>query len=162
DAPAAVNLLERASGLLPERSAERLDLLVDLAEELHQVGRLQQARGTLEEALDRAATDGDAGVVARARLELANLRTRLDAEAQAADELERAAEHAVEVFERLGDDKRLARALVALADVHWIHCRVAPIEPLLERARQLAIRAGDARELSQIRYALARAAALGP
>jgi tetratricopeptide (TPR) repeat protein len=39
---------------------------------------------------------------------------------------------------------------------------VTPGEPLLERARELASRSGDARELSQIRFGLARAAALGP
>jgi tetratricopeptide (TPR) repeat protein len=49
-----------------------------------------------------------------------------------------------------------------IADAHWLRCRVTPGEPLLERARELATRSGDARELSQIRFALARAAALGP
>jgi class 3 adenylate cyclase len=162
DAPAAVNLLGRAAELLRESPTERLELLVDLAEALHEVGKLQRAREVLQEALDRAKADRDVGVEARARLELASLRPLFDTEAETADELLHAGEHAVAVFERLGDDRQLARALVRLADAHWLHCRVAPMEPLLERALELAIRARGARELSQIRYGLARAAALGP
>jgi class 3 adenylate cyclase/tetratricopeptide (TPR) repeat protein len=162
DAPAAANLLSRASALLPDTSSDRREVLVDLAEALHVVGRLQQARDLLEEVLDRAATDGDAGAEARARLELARIRPLYDTESEPAVRLQRAGERAVAVFERLGDDRRLAGALVRLADAHWMQCRAKPTEPLLERARELAVRVGDARELSQIRYGLARAAALGP
>ena len=56
----------------------------------------------------------------------------------------------------------LARSLRRIADVHWLRCRVAPGEPLLERALEHARRAGDDRELSEIRQALIRGAAIGP
>jgi class 3 adenylate cyclase len=162
DASAAASLLARAVGLLSQEAPERGELLVDLAEALHETGELQHAREILQQALEGASASGDDAVEARARLELANLRPLFDPGSDALDELQLAGEHAVAVFERLGDDRRLARALLRIADAHWLHCRVTPGEPLLERAHELATRSGDARELSQIRFALARAAALGP
>ena len=162
DAPAAASLFRRAAGLMSQDAPERGGLLVDLAEALHETGELQQALEILQQALEGAATSGDDAVEARARLELANLRPLFDPGADSLEELQLAGEHAVAVFERLGDDTRLARALLRIADAHWLRCRVTPGEPLLERAHELATRSGDARELSQIRFALARAAALGP
>jgi class 3 adenylate cyclase/tetratricopeptide (TPR) repeat protein len=160
DAPAAATLFARAVALLPESEKERLDVRVDYAEALHAVGRLHEARDVLEEVLDGA--DADPGVAARARLELAFLRPKIDTDSEAVDDFQRAGELTAAVFEELGDDRRLTRALVRLADAHWMHCRAAQMEPLLERARALSVRAGDTRELAQIRYGLARAAALGP
>jgi class 3 adenylate cyclase/tetratricopeptide (TPR) repeat protein len=161
DAPAAATLFSRAAALLPESERERLDVRVDLAEALHAVGRLHEARDVLEEVLNDNA-DVDPGAAARARLELAFLRPKIDTDSEAVDDFQRAGELAAAVFEELGDDRRLTRALVRLADAHWMHCRAAEMEPLLERARSLSVRAGDTRELAQIRYGLARAAALGP
>jgi ATP/maltotriose-dependent transcriptional regulator MalT len=66
------------------------------------------------------------------------------------------------VFERLGDDVGLARALLVVADAYWLRCQVGPTEPLLERAREHAARARDERTLSKIRLGLIRAAAVGP
>jgi class 3 adenylate cyclase/tetratricopeptide (TPR) repeat protein len=162
DAPAAANLLGRALLLLPDGALGRDELLVQLAEALHEVGELHRARELLEEARDRAVAAGDAGLEVRAELELANWRPQLDPESTWVDDLQSAGERAVEVFERLGDDRGLARALSRVAVAHWLRCRVEPIEPLLERALRHALRAGDARELSNIRYGLVRAAALGP
>ena len=162
DAPAAVSLLSRAVRLLPLDAPERAELLVELADALHRVGQLQQEREVLEEALEATRKSADERVEAYARLELASLLPHFDAESDAADELRQAAERAVTVFERLGDDRGLARALLHVADAHWLRCRVAPMQPLLERAREHALRAGDAYELAQIRQALVRAAAVGP
>ena len=162
DAPAAVNLLERAGALLPEEAPERLELRIELADALHEAGQLQRVGELLEEALSRAEELGDAGLEARARLELACLRPFVDPETAALDDILEAAEHAAEVFERLGDDVGLARSLRRIADTHWLRCRVGPGEPLLQRALELAERAGDERELFEIRQALIRSAAVGP
>ncbi len=162
DAPAAASLFGRAVGLLPRDARERGELLVDQAEALHEVGELQRSREVLQQALDGAAVAGDGVVEARARLELAYLRNLSDPGSDALEELQLAGEHAVSVFERMQDDRRLARALLRIADAHWLRCRVTPAEPLRERAHELATRSGDARELSQIRFGLARGSALGP
>jgi tetratricopeptide (TPR) repeat protein len=123
---------------------------------------LHREREVLEEALETTRKTADERVEAYARLELASLLPHFDAESDAADELRQAAERAVTIFERLGDDRGLARALLRVADAHFLRCRVAPGQPLLERAREHAQRAGDAYELAQIRQALVRAAAVGP
>jgi class 3 adenylate cyclase/tetratricopeptide (TPR) repeat protein len=162
DAPAAINLLERAGALLPEDAPERLDLRLELADALHSAGDLQRVGELLEGALAQAELAGNAGVQARARLELACLQPHVDPESAALDEILAAAEHGAEVFERIGDDAGLALSLRRIADVHWLRCRVAPGEPLLERALEHARRAGDDRELSVIRQALVRGAAVGP
>ena len=162
DASAAVSLLSRALQLLPSNSPERAELLVELADALHRVGRLQQEREVLEEALEAIRKTADERVEAHVRLGLASLLPHFAAESDAADELRQAAERAVAIFERLGDDRGLARALLRVADAHWLRCRVAPMQPLLKRAREHAQRAGDAYELAQIRQALVRAAAVGP
>jgi class 3 adenylate cyclase/tetratricopeptide (TPR) repeat protein len=160
DAPAAVSLLNRSLRLLPPDAPERAELLIDLADALHRVGQLQGERDVLEEALE--APGSDERVEARARLELASLLPLSGAESDAAEQLYQAAERAVLIFERLGDDRGLARALLRVADAHWLRCRVTPMQPLLERARKHAQRAGDAYELAQIRQALVRAATVGP
>ena len=162
DTPGAASLLGRAAHLLPDSAEGRGELLVDLAEALHEVGALQRTREILEKARARGAAVGDEGLEARAELELANLRPQLGTDSTWVDELQRAGERAVAVFEQVGDDRALARALCRVADAHWLRCRVEPIEPLLERAQRHALLAGAARELSQIRYGLARALALGP
>jgi class 3 adenylate cyclase len=163
DAPAAASLFARAADLLPEKETVRLEITVDLGEALHEIGELQQSREVLEQVLAGAVANGNPGVEARAQLELSRLRLLFDTDSEgAAHELRRAAERAVSVSETLGDDRGLAKALVSIADAHWTECKVAPMEPVLARAREHARTAGDARTLSRIRYGLVRAAALGP
>ncbi|HEU0303815.1 MAG TPA: adenylate/guanylate cyclase domain-containing protein [Gaiellaceae bacterium] len=162
DAPAAVNLLERAGALLPEDAPEWLELRLELADALHGAGDLQRVGELLEGALAQAERSGNAGIEARARLELVSLRPYVDPQAMVLEDMLQAAEHAADVLERIGDDAGLARSLRRIADVHWLRCRVGPGEPLLERALEHARRAGDERELSEIRRALLRAAAIGP
>ena len=74
DAPAAVNLLERAGALLPEDAPERLELRLELADALHECRRVAASRRAAGGCADAAEAAGDAGVEARARLELACLR----------------------------------------------------------------------------------------
>ncbi len=83
DAPAAVNLLERAGALLPEDAPERLELRLELADALREAGDLQRVGELLETALAQAEEAGDAGAEARARLDLAWLRPHIDPDSAA-------------------------------------------------------------------------------
>jgi class 3 adenylate cyclase/tetratricopeptide (TPR) repeat protein len=162
DAPAAVNLLERAGALLPETAPERLELRLELADALHGAGDLHRVGEQLEAALAQAEQAGNLGLEARARLELASWRPRMDPDSAALDDMLQAAEHAAEVFERIGDDAGLSRSLRRMADVYWLRCRVGPGEPLLRRALEHALSAGDEGEIAKIRQALIQGAAVGP
>jgi tetratricopeptide (TPR) repeat protein len=66
DTPAAVNLLERASVLLPTGDPVRLEAQPDLGSALLAFGELARAEAVLTAALDAARTAGDASGVARA------------------------------------------------------------------------------------------------
>src|SRR4029077_7225775 len=59
DAPATVNLLGRATGLLPERDSYRLELCCELSLALLTTGELRQATETLAAAAETAADAGD-------------------------------------------------------------------------------------------------------
>src|SRR5262249_24178975 len=72
DAPAAVSLLRRAAGLLPDSAPFRIDVLCELGIALRGAGRLEEAAGTLVTAVAVAALAGDRRSELRARLELAN------------------------------------------------------------------------------------------
>jgi tetratricopeptide (TPR) repeat protein len=162
DAPAAVNLLERAGALLPEDAPERLELRLELADALREAGDLQRVGELLEVALAQAEEVGNAGAEARARLDLAWLRPHIDPDSASLEDMVEAAERAAAVFERIGDDAGVARSLRHMAAAYWGRCRVEPGEPLLERAFEHAQRAADERELSEIRQALIWCAAVGP
>jgi tetratricopeptide (TPR) repeat protein len=157
-----VNLLERAGALLPEDSPDRLDLRLELAAALREAGDLQRVSELLEAALAQAEDSGNAGAEARARLDLAWLRPHIEPEAASVGEMVEAAERAAAVFERIGDNAGVARSLRHVAAAYWGRCQVEPGEPLLERALDHAARAGDERELSEIRQALMWCAAVGP
>jgi tetratricopeptide (TPR) repeat protein len=65
------------------------------------------------------------------------------------EELEREARRAVEVFEELGDERRLAKAWELLAWALWLRCRAAATEEALRHAIEHARRVGDGRTEAQ-------------
>ena len=73
DARATVNLLGRATALLPEQDEERLWLTCELGEAMHTAGDLTRAEGTLSEADERAEAAGLRALELRARLALLNV-----------------------------------------------------------------------------------------
>ena len=124
DAPAAVNLLGRATGLLPEGDSYRLELCCELSLALLTAGELRRANETLAAAAQAAADAGDRRLELRARLELAYQRLFSD-EGRAAELLDAAA-RALPVFDAVEDYRSLGRAWLTLSFVHGLmHCRHA-------------------------------------
>ncbi len=162
DAPAAASLLERAAGLLDEETEASVDLALVRAQAARQTGQLRRAADLLERSLASARQARDRGRETRARLELARLRPFVDPDSAAASELRLVAEAAASTFAELGDDAGRARALLSLADAHWLSCRVEPMEAVLERALRHVEETGVTHDLPELRYALVRAAAHGP
>src|SRR2546430_11662169 len=66
--PGVVNLLGRATQLLPEKDATRLELVPDLATALTEVGDLSQADSILGETVEAARAAGNARLEWQARL----------------------------------------------------------------------------------------------
>jgi DNA-binding SARP family transcriptional activator len=119
DTPAAINLLGRATGLLPERDSVRLELRCELGLALRTAGDLARAEETLVSAVETAAAAGDRRLELRARLELSYVRLFSDPEGRA-DELLDVTAQALPVFEAVEDHRSLGRAWLTLAFVHGL------------------------------------------
>jgi DNA-binding SARP family transcriptional activator len=148
DMIAANNLLSRAASLLPNASRARPELLTDLGEVLRETGDFERAETVLAEAIDAAAAFGDRAGDVHARLIRLRLRMQVDP-AVSPDDLIRVGEEAIAVFEELGDERRLAKAWFTLAWAPWVKGSVTQAEKALERAIEVARRAGDERTEAQ-------------
>jgi class 3 adenylate cyclase/tetratricopeptide (TPR) repeat protein len=161
DAPAAVNLLDRATALLPADDQERLALQLVLANGLSGVGEGAWALDVLTEVLESAARTGERVLELRASLLLHELRVFLEPEG-AVEELRRVAEEAIRELEQLGDDRGLAEAWGALGTVHMSHGQAEQLGVDLSRALEHAGRAGEPQLVHEAASRIASAAAIGP
>jgi class 3 adenylate cyclase/tetratricopeptide (TPR) repeat protein len=161
DMSAAVGLLTRATVLRSDDLAGRLELASDLGAALRDTGDLVRADAVLSQAIEEAAAAGDRRSEFLALIERAPLRLQTDPEG-GSDEVLETAEDALEVFRELEDELGLSKAWSLVAYVHWLRCRYAAMEDVLDRALQHAQRADDRREVARLRNALARAIVLGP
>ncbi len=119
DNAAAARLLERALTLLEADDSRRLELLPDLTFALIDLGRFADARSQIDEL---AAADGEGW-----RAYASTLRPRLDAlDGTGSYEAGREGVSAAEkTFERLGDERGLALALIMQGDDEWTSCRAS-------------------------------------
>ncbi|MDQ2980866.1 MAG: AAA family ATPase [Actinomycetota bacterium] len=146
DMPGAVNLLGRATQLLPKKDPTRLELVPDLATALTEVGELSQADSILGETVEAARAVGNERLEWRARLGRVSVQVWMGGSAEQAAAV---AEQAVEAFARLGDDLGLARTwnLVALTRF-WLGATAAA-EEAWRHAIEHARRAESPREEAQ-------------
>ena len=134
DSRAAVNLLGRATSLLPAGEAFRLELLAELGVAHRLAGELTSATEVLLVAIDEAHSVGDRRLSLRAELEYEAVRLSSDPEG-AAGRLVEVAERAVPVFEAVGDERALGRAWYLSGFVQGsFYCRNLVWEEALERA----------------------------
>jgi predicted ATPase/DNA-binding SARP family transcriptional activator len=161
DMVAASSLLSRAASLLPSTDPAKRALLTDLGEVLRETGDFERGEAVLTEAIGAAESIGDRAVAAHARLIRLRLRMQVDP-AVRPDDLIATAEEAISVFEALGDERRLARAWFNLAWGPWVKGSVAEAEKALERAIDVARRAGDERTAAQSINLLLGASLYGP
>ncbi|MGZ4398478.1 MAG: adenylate/guanylate cyclase domain-containing protein [Gaiellaceae bacterium] len=148
DMPATVNLLERASALLPAHDALWLRTQPELASALIETGALARADSVLQDAIDRARTTGDERVEARALLEQAYLHLQTDP-ALDMEGVRAETERLIAVFERLGDEQGLARAWRELGKVRMWLGRCEAGTEAFAHALVLSERSGDRRERRQ-------------
>jgi tetratricopeptide (TPR) repeat protein len=114
---------------------------------------------TLRESIDAAMRTGDIRREWYARLERA---ARNAAAFSDQDSLARTAEHAVDVFESLGDELGLARAWRRLGSVKQREWRFADAAVAFERALAHADASGDGQEIARVADSLCTALLNGP
>jgi len=160
DEPAAVDLLSRATSLLPAELPARLKLLTDLGDALREKGDFEDAENVLAEAIEAAAEAGDARIEARALVARAELRFSTDASNITQPNWE--AERAISVLEEAGDDVGLARAWRLIASLRWRRGHVGLAKEARSRSVEHARQAGARREEFEGRVWLTKVDVWGP
>jgi class 3 adenylate cyclase/tetratricopeptide (TPR) repeat protein len=161
DVPAAVKLLRRAVVLMREDHGAPPQALIDLGAVLVEIGDLAGGDAAFAEAMEAASGRADTRLATWAALERSNVRSQIDP-GYDARRLREVAETSIPVFEECGDWLGVATALTRVAETHWIRCRFAAAEQVLEQALVYAERAGDQRETVEILELLGRAMVIGP
>ena len=154
DTPAAVNLLERASALLPRHDRRRLSLLPSLGRALMESGQLERSDSVLSEAVENALAAGDQLVAADASV--ARSYVRVHAVPELSDEeVAQDLERVIPVLQRLGDEAVLARALSLAGMLRYWRGDAAGAVADLEQAASYARQAGDRpQEAESLQYVL--------
>jgi DNA-binding SARP family transcriptional activator len=161
DELAAMNLLTRAAALLPHNDHALARLYTSLGTALTEVGQLEKARTTLDQAQAIAAVHGDEGQRAHARVQALLLGLKLAPNTAGAGITELLPGLRNE-FSRDLDEVGHCQILQLEAAVHWIHGRSAAAEEAWRRAAEYARRANDRKQLTEIIGWLASAALWGP
>ena len=161
DMPAAAALFQRARQLMPEDDPMRVDLSIRLGHALVKVGSLEEASTVLDDALSRAATLGDQGLLAHALIEHTSARISTGTDASLRTALGEA-EQAIVLFEKLNDDQGLSTAWSLVAEIHNIHGRFAASREALECALVHARSIGDEREVAWAIWGIVGSMAHGP
>jgi DNA-binding SARP family transcriptional activator len=159
--PAAARLLAQAAAMLPERSRERVHLLVERGEVLLTSGRLDEARDVLAEAAAAADAIGDADGAAHAAV----LSLQVSLQADPDPPLRRipgVATAAARTFRRRHDDLGMCRVYHTRALAHWFAGRCQAAGDAWGRAADHARRSGAGSALPDMLSWTASAAQLGP
>jgi class 3 adenylate cyclase/tetratricopeptide (TPR) repeat protein len=121
DMPAAITLLERGLGLLPEGDARRADALLDLGDALERHWHMERADETFRAAADAARLAGD--TIREGYAELSRVLTSelTSPDPSSSDQERRVAETWIQRFAQLGDERGLALCYRVLAAPEWLH-----------------------------------------
>lgn len=161
DMPAAVNLLERAGGVLAKNDPTRPRLLTEAGEALIEIGELARAEARLAEARDAAGAVGDERGRRLAGLDLLYLRYTTSPQGTSEGVLEQVRAQLPDL-ETDGDDEALARAWRLLAYAEGIANRFGASADATERTIRHAVAAGDEVLAHRFLGAFAVAALYGP
>jgi class 3 adenylate cyclase/tetratricopeptide (TPR) repeat protein len=161
DIPAAVSLLTRAVGLLPDRHPQRLELLPDFAFALLEAADFERLGAVASELAAAAAAGEDTRLQAHSAIIDLWIRFFTNPQAWPA-EAEREAQRTIETFERLGDERGVARGWSLLGLVGILSSQFAPAVEAWTRVVEHAQRAGNRREALDGLTWVAAALWLGP
>ena len=151
DVDAALSLYTRATAVLPEGAATRLELAPRLGEAMAQTGRLDAAVATLEQALEDVQEAADPSLTVRCDLALQEARM-LRGDPDAPDLAAAAIRRALEVLAPRNDHAGLAQAWRAQAGLALHDDDLNAMADALEHAADHAQRAGDERQVMDSHY----------
>ena len=157
DSPAAMNLMSRATALLPKDDPLRVDLIPN-------VRAIQGAAdlGWADAILQEAIASGDPRLRAHALVQRGFLRLFLHDSDVTAEELIEVAEDAISVFEGESDDLGLARAWRLISQSHYLARNGRLSAEAAETGLTFARQSGDRFEQQEIVEWLGIALVLGP
>ena len=161
DTPAAANLTQRALFLAPAGERRRVELQLDLAETLADLGEFERSEECVTDALDSARAQGDELLATNAVLVQLFLRYTLNPEGRTEQVVAETAA-AIPALEAAGDHGGLVRAWRLLGWVHGTACRYGAAEHAVEQAVGHARLAGDRRAETRNLMSLALSALYGP
>jgi class 3 adenylate cyclase/predicted ATPase len=144
DAPAAVNLLDRALSLATNEDPAQLELVRQLSTSLWSIGEVARAEALLQGLIDAAAAAGNRRYELYAALQ--QVSWRFSRNEATWEETTRLAQEAIAAFEEAGDDFGLAQAWRQLAIALHDRSRYGEAAEAAERAREHARRAKAGRE----------------
>jgi class 3 adenylate cyclase/tetratricopeptide (TPR) repeat protein len=157
DLGAVANLLGRAVALLARGSRDRIEVVLTLVEALADFVRLDEAEQLLDEAAEDAGRLEDERLAAHVELERAWLAVHANAERSVEMGVLATAERVIPIFERLGDDIGISRALEVVAIVDLYYGRLSEMAAASEQGYLHAERAHDTQ--AQGKHRLGRMAA---
>jgi tetratricopeptide (TPR) repeat protein len=149
DAPAAVNLLDRALALATDASPARLELMRQLSSALWSVGEVARAESLLNGLLEAASAAGDRRYELYGSLQQSAWRGAHEPDGGSREAAAELAHEAIRVFEEHGDDVGLAQAWRHLGSALSAQSRYAASVEACERALEHARRAKAGREESR-------------
>ena len=156
DSRAAVTLLERAAVLLPDDDRRRLVLLAPLGRALRESGQTERAHGALTEAVELGRARGEHALTTDAAVALIDLRFHWTSRTGVTrEDVLRELGTAIPIFEELGDEAGLGRALCLSAKLHLWNGEAGAAREEFERSARHARLAGDrTQEVESLRYVL--------
>ena len=160
DARAAINLLERARGLL-SRDGKVLACGLPLADARASAGEFEGARRLLAEIIKAAERSGDRRVEWLARVQYAQVSELVAPHDWTPERAKRTADKALRVFGESEDDVGLARAWTLAGRLAWNHCRFDEAANAYGEALNHARRAGAVTTEVQALNALVTAITFG-
>ena len=158
DMVGAINLLGRATTLLPPNDDARATLELDLGEALQEAGRLAEAEALLEQTAAEANDSSRSLIHRRAQLGLVSVRIQTRGESEH-PQIRRDLEPLVAAFEQAGDHRDAANALRLLGVLTGARIEAADLQ---ERALAHAREAGDERLALLVSRHIAAIALWGP
>jgi class 3 adenylate cyclase/tetratricopeptide (TPR) repeat protein len=144
DAPAAVNLLDRALALVSDDDPAQLELVRQLSTSLWSIGEVARAEALLQGLIETAAASGDRRYELYGALQ--QLGWRFSRNEATWEEVGSVAADALAAFEEAGDDFGLAQAWRQLAITLHARSRFSEAADAAEHALEHARRANAARE----------------